>query len=58
VLPFEIKFQTSLKSSDLTNLFDFMQRNYLGWGILVSRYQVDLVEKDGLKILVLPAWFI
>lgn len=58
VLPIEVKFKSSLKSADFTTLFDFMQKNESKRGILISRNKVDVLEKDNLKVLVLPAWFV
>lgn len=58
ILPIEVKFQSSLKKSDLANLFKFMQKNDLEQGFLISRNQFELVEKDSLKITIVPAWFI
>ncbi len=58
VLPIEVKFKASLRKADFSNLFDFMRRNDLERGILISRNKVDMVEKDNLKVLVLPAWFV
>ncbi|MBM4401730.1 MAG: ATP-binding protein [Candidatus Cloacimonetes bacterium] len=57
ILPIEVKFQSSLKKSDLANLFKFMQKNALRRGFLISRNQLELVEKGGLKIIIIPAWF-
>lgn len=58
VLPIEVKFKASLRKADFSNLFDFMRKNDLERGILISRNKVDMVEKDNLKVLVLPAWFV
>ncbi len=58
ILPIEIKFKSSLKKSDLVNLLNFMQKNRLEQGFLISRNKLELVEKEGLKITIVPAWFI
>lgn len=58
ILPIEVKFQNLLGTADFETLFGFMEKNKIQRGILVSRNKVDVVEKDGLKVIVLPVWFV
>lgn len=58
LLPIKVKFQSSLKKSDLNHLFTFMQKNSLTRGILISRTQIELLRKDERCVTILPAWFL
>ncbi|MBI4651311.1 ATP-binding protein [Candidatus Desantisbacteria bacterium] len=56
VIPIEVKYVNKLLPKHLKNLLYFLEYNKLGYGIVITKNEINLTTIDGKKILFLPVW--
>ncbi len=56
IIPIEVKFQSSIHAEDASSLIKFMNLKSLSFGVIVTRDDFKEIQKDGKKILYVPAW--